>query len=90
MSSALPFALMGVAFWSGVFYLAFRFVRARERLAVGSRDLEELRARVGRLEEELGSTAERIERLDEAQEFTTKLLGERSGALPRVPNDRPG
>ena len=89
MNPALRFAIAGVAFWSCVFYLGWRFVRAMERRDGSRSELEELRARVERLEQELVSTTTELERLSAGHEFTTNLLAARAGIVP-PPNDRRG
>ena len=88
MNPALGFALAGVAFWSCVFYLGWRFVRAMERRGGSRGELEELRARVERIEQELVSTTAELERLSAGHEFTTSLLAARAGIAPPPPNDR--
>jgi hypothetical protein len=45
--------------------------------------LEEIAARLARLEQVAESTALEVERIGEGQRFTTKLLGERSDTAPR-------
>lgn len=89
MNPALGFALAGVAFWSCVFYLGWRFVRAMERRGGSRGELEELRARVERIEQELVSTTAELERLSAGHEFTTSLLAARAGIVP-PPNESRG
>jgi hypothetical protein len=74
-----------VAFWGSVLYLALRFVRAAERRGVSRGDLDELRARVGRLEEELAAATTEVERLAAGERFTMQLLAARSAPLPPAP-----
>jgi hypothetical protein len=47
-----------------------------------ARTLEEIAARLARLEQVTESTALEVERIGEGQRFTTKLLGERSSTAP--------
>jgi len=74
--------LMPIVFWLGIlgpgFYLAFRFLRAFEARSGNSSELEELRGRLARIEESMESMGADVQRIGEAQEFTTRLLGERS------------
>lgn len=48
-----------------------------------ARTLEEIAARLARLEQVTEATALEVERIGEGQRFTTKLLGERIGTAPR-------
>lgn len=73
---------VGVAFWGSVLYLALRFVRSAERRGIERGELEELRARVGRLEEELNVATTEVERLAAAERFTAQLLAGRPAQLP--------
>jgi hypothetical protein len=76
------FALMAgsaVAFWGSALYLALRFVRATERRGVSQAEVEELRVRMNRMEEELTAAAAEVERLAAGEKFTTQLLAERAG-----------
>jgi hypothetical protein len=61
----------------GALYLGLRAVRAFERRAASRREMEELEERMLRLEESLGTMGERMDRLRDGQEFTTRLLAER-------------
>lgn len=89
MNPFLGFAVAGVAFWGGVFYLALRFVRAAERRGGSRGDVDELRARVERLEQELAGATTELERLSAGHEFTTNLLAARAGVVvPTPPNER--
>jgi hypothetical protein len=49
---------------------------------VDVRTLEEIAARLARLEQVTEATALEVERIGEGQRFTTKLLGERSDTAP--------
>ena len=88
MNPAIGFAVAGVAFWSCVFYLGWRFVRAMEQRNGNRGGLEELRARVERLEQELVSTTSELERLTAGHEFTTTWLTARASILSPAPDDR--
>lgn len=77
------FALMAgsaVAFWGSVLYLALRFVRATERRGVSQAEVEELRVRMNRIEDELTAATTEVERLTAGQQFTAQLLAERADA----------
>lgn len=78
----MPFVLLPMIFWlailGGGFYLAARFIRAFEQRGANRGELEELRERLRRLEETSESIGTEVQRLDEAQQFTTRLLTERS------------
>jgi len=76
------FVTLAIAFWGtvlgGGFYFARRYVRAAERRASQEETLAELRARVATLEELVDGMRSEVERLEAGQEFTTRLLAERS------------
>jgi hypothetical protein len=78
----IPFAIAAVAFWfsalGGGFYFARRYVRAAEARGDREAALSELRARVQTLEDALDGTQRDVQRLEAAQEFTTRLLADRS------------
>jgi len=77
---------MPMLFWivilGGGFYLALRFVRALEDRGAGGgtaaelAELTELRRRLERMAEGVDGTARRLDAMEEAQEFTTRLLTE--------------
>ena len=73
----------GAGFWGSVLYLALRLVRSAERRGVDRGELEELRGRVARLEEDLLTAHTEMERLSAGQEFTAQLLASRS-ATPKL------
>ena len=79
----MPFAIAAMAFWfsvlGGGFYFARRYVRAVEARTDKDAALNELRARVQTLEDALDGTQRDVQRLEAAQEFTTRLLADRSG-----------
>ena len=85
LASALVF--WGVVLGGGA-YAVRRFLRAYERRVGGEVELTALRDRVTTLEESLDAVQGSLERLTAGQEFTTRLLGERSGAASGPPNDR--
>ena len=58
-------------------YLGFRYVRAAEGRGKGS-DVEQLRGQVQLLQEAVDSLRADLERVQEGQDFTTRLLSERS------------
>jgi hypothetical protein len=82
-------ALGAVVFWGLVLHLALRFVRAAERRGSSRAELEELSARVRRLEEDLATAETEIGRLSAAERFTTQLLAGRSGGTPPPPPPPP-
>jgi len=76
--------LIGLALLGGGFYLALRFIRAFEQRNTSSGpELEELRARLARLEDALESTSGEVQRLADAQQFTTRLLEGRTETTGR-------
>ena len=92
MEEAIYFVLwlLGLAFWTAVIggggYLLVRFVRAYERRSVAPADTAMLEERVRLLEEANLRLEGEIAQLAEAQQFTTRLLSERSpGTSDRSP-----
>jgi hypothetical protein len=81
------FMLLSLAFWvaviGGGFMLAFRIVRALENRGTDRQDVERLREKVGQLEESLEGMSGQLERLAEAQQFTTRLLTEKNDTVSR-------
>ena len=77
-----------MVFWGAVLgggaYAVRRFLRAYERRVEGATELAALRDRVAALEESQDSVQSALERLSAGQEFTTKLLGARSGPGERA------
>ncbi len=61
----------------GGFYLGLRLVRAFERRAGARAEMAQLEERQLRLEESLTAMSERLERIADGQEFTTRLLADR-------------
>lgn len=78
------------AFWLGIvgggFYFVRRYVRAVEGRAHQDRTVAALEARVASLEAQFDDMERNVERLENGQEFTTRLLGDRPNAP--VPRDR--
>lgn len=75
-----PYAIVVTA----VFYLGLRAVRALERRASSRRELDALNERTLRVEERLSDMADQIGRLADGQEFTSKLLAERSASSRKM------
>jgi hypothetical protein len=80
MDQAMFVLMVGgaAAFWGTVLYLALRFVRAAERRGASRSELDELRARVAQLEDDLEATCRETERLAAAEQHTMMLLARRS------------
>lgn len=79
----MPFLILPMVFWMvilvGGFTLAARLVRAYEQRSAGGGQSDALHERVVRLEETIESMNVQLNRLAEAQQFTTRLLeGKRS------------
>jgi hypothetical protein len=80
----VPWAVYFVAYtpWlvalAGVLYLGLRAVRALERRGGAHDELEQLKERTLRLEEQLSLANEQLQRLHDGQEFTSKLLADRA------------
>ena len=79
-----------VTFWGalvgGGLYFVRRYVRAIENRGRQDRTIAELEARVAGLEELCEGMEKDVERLENGQEFTTRLLAGR----PRSPAPPPG
>jgi len=69
LNEATPYAVL-----AGGGYLAWRFVRAYERRAVAPERFHALADRVRILEDVMDEVEDRIERADEVQRFTTRVL----------------
>jgi hypothetical protein len=80
-SDMLPYLVSAIAFWGtvlgGGFYFARRYARALEGRTGHEAELVELRERVNALEDALDVTRREVERLETAQEFTTRLMAPR-------------
>lgn len=76
--------LMYAVFWTvllgGGGYLILRFIRAYERKAVQSTEMAKLEERVQLLEEANSRLESEIAAIDEAHQFTMRLLTERAAA----------
>ncbi len=88
MPEFLPFLL--VLIWplfllsmlGGGGYLAWRAVRALERRTTPAADVVALQERVEQLEQQLDTQSAELRRLAEGQQFTERLLADRSGLPP--------
>jgi len=78
LTEATPYAVI-----SGGGYLAWRFVRAYERRAAAPDQLNALADRVRILEDVVDQVEDRIERADEVQRFTTRVLAGHVANTPR-------
>lgn len=73
------FVIIVVAIVSGAFVSALKiWVNRGHRNALPPRALEQIEARLTRMEQAIDSVAVEVERISEGQRFTTKLLAERS------------
>ena len=72
-----------LAILGGGFYLALRLVRALEGRSQRAPELDDVRKRMAQIEDTLESMNKRVDRIGESQEFTTRLLTERSESGPR-------
>lgn len=74
----------------GFFYIGLRLVKALERRSLPRGETQVLEARVRALEETIGELSSTVDRMSEAQEFTTRLLTKRAGGgepdSPRGPS----
>lgn len=75
-----PLFLLGALGGGG--YLAWRAVRALERRNAPATDVLALQERVEQLEQQLDTQSAELRRLAEGQQFTERLLADRSG-LPK-------
>jgi len=69
LNEAVPYVV-----FAGGGYLAWRFVRAYERRAISPDRLDGLNDRVRLLEDAMDHLEDRVERCDEVQRFTTRVL----------------
>jgi membrane protein implicated in regulation of membrane protease activity len=76
------FAIWAVILGSSI-YFARRFVRAFERRSESQAALTALEQRLAELEDAMESVRDDLGRLEAGQEFTTRLLGSRSGLVKR-------
>jgi hypothetical protein len=61
------------------------WLQRSEGLSVPETDLQEIRGRLGQLQQAVDATAIEVERLSEGQRFTTKLLAERVTDIAPIP-----
>jgi len=78
LGEGAPYAVIG-----GTGYLAWRFVRAYERRAASPDQISALSDRVRILEDVMDQVENRIERADEVQRFTTRVLAGHVANNPR-------
>jgi len=80
--------LLSVFFWGTVLYLGVRLVRALEQRSRQGNDLTTMTERLARLEAAVGALTADIDRIEEGQRFTTRLLSEqhRPPAPPPPPS----
>jgi len=80
------FLFLPMLFWlvilGGGFYLAVRVVRAFEQRHSSRGELEQMRDRLARIEDSFESIGTELQRLNEAQQFTDRLLTERTEEPP--------
>lgn len=78
------FMVAAILFWPTVigtgFYFLRRYVRAIEHRAGSGATLDAISERLLRVEESLETTRAEMARIDEGNEFTQRLLSERSSA----------
>ena len=84
LSEATPYAV-----FAGGGYLAWRFVRAYERRATAPDQLLALAERLRMLEDGMDHIEDRVERLDDVQRFTTRVLAGHVANAPREANLSP-
>jgi hypothetical protein len=81
MLTGLVVLVLGKVVWLGFLgtgaYLGFRYVRAQERRG-HALELEELRTQVHHLQETVDGLQGDLHRVQEGQDFTARLLSERS------------
>ncbi|HYD54740.1 MAG TPA: hypothetical protein VEA99_19050 [Gemmatimonadaceae bacterium] len=82
---ALIWPVLGVSGLAAAIYFARRHVRALEQRGADAGELAALRQRVLQLEEALEGTRQDVQRLEEANEFTSRLLASRTSAERGVP-----
>ena len=76
-----------IALISGTFLTAFIASLMVRRRPVARKDeqLAEVGRRLERIEQAVDSIAVEVERISEAQRFTSRLMAEKSGAPPQLP-----
>ena len=79
-----PFIIAAMLFWPTVvgtgFYFLRRYVRAVERRSGSDATLDAISERLLRVEEGLETTRTEMARIEEGNEFTQRILSERSSA----------
>ena len=81
----LPWLLLGGA----ALFLGFRAVRAFERRGAANAELVALRERLQLVEDTVAEQGEAVRRLADGQEFTQRLLGERTRAEGKAERSTP-
>jgi hypothetical protein len=74
--------LLSVVFWGTVLYLGVRLVRALEYRSRQGGDLTAMTERLARLEAAVGALTTDVDRIEEGQRFTTRLLSEQHRPPP--------
>ena len=75
-----------VAIVAGTSYpLLKMWVQRSEQLSIPEGDLQEIRGRLGQLQQAVDTIAIEVERLSEGQRFTTKLLAEGTTDIAPIP-----
>jgi hypothetical protein len=69
----------------GAYRLLKMWLQRSERLSIPEADLQEIRDRLGQLQQAVDATAIEVERLSEGQRFTTKLLAESATGIAPIP-----
>ena len=81
MLTGLVVLVLGKLLWLGLLgtgaYLGFRYVRAQERRS-HAREIEDLRSQVRLLQDTVDGLRGDVGRVQEGQDFTARLLSERS------------
>ena len=62
------------------FYLALRWIRAKERQVSGGNDIAALKERISQLEDAVDESARELRALREGHDFTSQILAQRSSA----------
>ena len=86
LMSWAPWLLLG----AGGLYVGLRHARALERRNSSNSEIVDLQDRVAQLEDALATATRDISRIDDSQQFTTELIGQRAGSHnphggPRLP-----
>jgi len=86
-STSLVALIPIVVFGGAAVYLGLRLTRASELRGRSQTELSELSDRVVRLEDALASLATEVQRISDAEQFTSRLLQERTASRSPM---RPG